>query len=327
MLPCPYMMFRGYVVVRLIPSTRGSVIVGLDEAVRRMSLGETSMILVRYDYAYGNFCVGAHIPPRANLIFKVQLLEINNLGRLQIPIRMMIRFRRFCRRFMQRCRNQIAYHRTEHPWHHAFIRFLRYIGILEPEPEVDDDALMNKQYLDEDDYQDGDDDSDDLNDTKKRYYDPRMKGIVTKGAVAGAVYQWGYKPHPKRDHAKLTASKDRFVCSNRIRYCDTDPGSLIRTAASLPFRPLAHDICEEDESEYDNHDEESDDESLTSLEIKTQERNVQMSRTQVNTTVSPRTSNIHVPQWMSGFASPGGRTTHLRSPAAAMLEENDPVDK
>jgi hypothetical protein len=37
---------RGFLVVRLIPSTRGEVIIGLDEAVRHMSLGETCSVKV-----------------------------------------------------------------------------------------------------------------------------------------------------------------------------------------------------------------------------------------------------------------------------------------
>ena len=37
---------RGVVVVRLIPSTRGNVIAGLDEGVRHMSLGEVATIKV-----------------------------------------------------------------------------------------------------------------------------------------------------------------------------------------------------------------------------------------------------------------------------------------
>lgn len=86
---------QGFIVLRLIPATRGSVVVGLDEAVRQMTLGETANVKCRYDYAYGSFSMGSHIPPRANVIFKVKLLDINHRGRWDLLWRMFVRFMRF----------------------------------------------------------------------------------------------------------------------------------------------------------------------------------------------------------------------------------------
>jgi hypothetical protein len=42
----PEITNRGFLIVRLIPSTRGKVLAGIDEAVRHMSLGETSDVKV-----------------------------------------------------------------------------------------------------------------------------------------------------------------------------------------------------------------------------------------------------------------------------------------
>ena len=68
---------RGQLIVRLIPSGRGHVVRGLDVGVRHMTLGETSTVKVRYDYAYGNYWMGSHIPPRSNINFSVELVSIN----------------------------------------------------------------------------------------------------------------------------------------------------------------------------------------------------------------------------------------------------------
>ena len=68
---------RGQIVIRLIKSIRGNVLRGLDEGVRHMTLGEKSLIKVRYDHAYSSFCMGANIPPRADIVFQVELLRIN----------------------------------------------------------------------------------------------------------------------------------------------------------------------------------------------------------------------------------------------------------
>lgn len=274
--------------MRLIPSTRGNVIVGLDEAVRRMSLGETSMVLVRYDHAYGNFCVGAHIPPRANLIFKVQLLQINHLGRWQLPYRVIIRLRRFFRRFMQRFRNHMAYHRAERPWHRKVIQFLQYLGILEAESEVIANEVK-KPAIEMEDEEGEDNYSEDSNEMRSNRFDSRLKAIVTKSAVAGAVYQWGYKPRPMKSSKKSIRK----------------PG------------PPIHD---DDLNEADN-DEAFENESLTSLQKVKQERNVQISRPQ---TTPLKTSSAYVPQWVSELMSPGGRRSHLlNSPGVEIPKKVD----
>lgn len=91
----------GFLVVRLLLSERGKVIAGLDQAVQRMTIGETSMIKCRYDYAYGNYCFDKMIPPRSNVIFNVQLLEINGQGRWGIFVRQLRRLWRIIVRVLK----------------------------------------------------------------------------------------------------------------------------------------------------------------------------------------------------------------------------------
>lgn len=93
---------RGELVVRLVRSIRGSVVKGLDEGVRHMTLGEKSLIKVRYDHAYSSFSMGANIPPRSDLVFKVELLQINGWGAFGMPLRQFKRFMRMSARMIVR---------------------------------------------------------------------------------------------------------------------------------------------------------------------------------------------------------------------------------
>ncbi|KAF9360928.1 FK506 binding protein proline rotamase rapamycin-binding protein [Mortierella sp. NVP85] len=56
----------------------GDVIKGWDEGVPLMSLGEKAVLKISSDYGYGKEGAGDDIPPNANLIFEVELLEILN---------------------------------------------------------------------------------------------------------------------------------------------------------------------------------------------------------------------------------------------------------
>lgn len=91
----------GFLIVRLILSNRGQAISGLDQAVQRMTIGETSMVKCRFDYAYGNFCFDHNIPPRSNVVFTVQLLEINGQGRWGILFRQIRRLFRLVVRMLK----------------------------------------------------------------------------------------------------------------------------------------------------------------------------------------------------------------------------------
>ncbi len=55
----------------------GQVIQGWDEGVMQMSLGEKAILRITSDYGYGARGAGGVIPPNADLVFEVELLQIN----------------------------------------------------------------------------------------------------------------------------------------------------------------------------------------------------------------------------------------------------------
>ncbi|KAI9741515.1 MAG: FK506 binding protein proline rotamase rapamycin-binding protein [Claussenomyces sp. TS43310] len=55
----------------------GQVIKGWDEGVTTMKQGEKATLDITYDYAYGERGFAGAIPPRADLIFDVDLKKVN----------------------------------------------------------------------------------------------------------------------------------------------------------------------------------------------------------------------------------------------------------
>ena len=58
----------------------GQVIAGWDLGLRDMCVGELRELVVPPQYGYGEFPVGDKIPPRALLVFYVELLKISDPG-------------------------------------------------------------------------------------------------------------------------------------------------------------------------------------------------------------------------------------------------------
>jgi len=59
----------------------GQVIRGWDDGVMQMSLGEQATLYITSDYGYGAEGAGDVIPPNADLVFTVELLKINGVGK------------------------------------------------------------------------------------------------------------------------------------------------------------------------------------------------------------------------------------------------------
>ncbi|KAI7830936.1 peptidyl-prolyl cis-trans isomerase [Kickxella alabastrina] len=55
----------------------GQLIRGWDEGVPQMSLGQRAKLTITSDYGYGDRGIGGVIPPKATLVFDVELLKIN----------------------------------------------------------------------------------------------------------------------------------------------------------------------------------------------------------------------------------------------------------
>lgn len=49
---------------------------GWDEGVMKMSLGEKATLTITSDFAYGDGGIPGVIPPKATLVFDVELLEL-----------------------------------------------------------------------------------------------------------------------------------------------------------------------------------------------------------------------------------------------------------
>eukprot|EP00934_Nitzschia_sp_Nitz4_P007424 Nitzschia sp. Nitz4//scaffold106_size73319//59066//59535//NITZ4_005745-RA/size73319-processed-gene-0.60-mRNA-1//1//CDS//3329532547//7414//frame0 len=58
---------------------KGEVIQGWDEGVIQMSLGEKAKLNISSSYGYGSEGAGGVIPPNADLVFVVELLQIGDL--------------------------------------------------------------------------------------------------------------------------------------------------------------------------------------------------------------------------------------------------------
>jgi FK506-binding protein 1 len=55
----------------------GDVIAGVEEAVKRMSLGERSNVLISSDFSYGKIGIPSLVPPNEPLLFDIELLAFH----------------------------------------------------------------------------------------------------------------------------------------------------------------------------------------------------------------------------------------------------------
>ncbi|GMH75754.1 hypothetical protein TL16_g06863 [Triparma laevis f. inornata] len=57
----------------------GQVIKGWDVGVMEMSLGEKAVLEITPDFGYGDAGASGVIPPKATLVFEVELLKVNDI--------------------------------------------------------------------------------------------------------------------------------------------------------------------------------------------------------------------------------------------------------
>lgn len=194
---------RGYIVARLLISTRGNVITGLDEGVRTMTVGETSDLKIRFDYAYGNYCMGSNIPPRANIVFRVTLMTLNGKGRLGVIIRQIRRFLRNFIKVYRLFRNCLRYIHRDATKHKRCISFFRWLCTKKMIQESSEDEVadliddVSKGDFDEESHED------DMYDIPEEEQveikvEPRMRKIVNATVKSGSKYLWDWKPENRK---------------------------------------------------------------------------------------------------------------------------------
>lgn len=240
---------QGFIVLRLIPATRGSVVVGLDEAVRQMTLGETANVKCRYDYAYGNFSMGSHIPPRANVVFKVKLLDINHRGRWDLLWRMFVRFMRLIGRLYTALMLYIRGEEAPVPLGQSSkkikkqasysTKLLQRLGLSSrnnannSDGDSSEDAQSDSDSDEEDGFLDGEGQDDgaesedgssvdsfqQCNNRPRVKPDPRMRKHLNQSVQSGAQIMWNFKPPKvvKKEKPRTAAAKK----SERTALLDT----------------------------------------------------------------------------------------------------------
>lgn len=129
---------RGEIIVRFLYSNRGVVLRGIDSGVRNMSVGETSIIKIRYDKAYSSFCMGNSIPPRSNIVLNADLLAIN--GRGEAYKYKLARQMRRCGRVFLRVKNYIV-DKLERAYYIIYRKVMGIRVITEPP----DDWVYNQE--------------------------------------------------------------------------------------------------------------------------------------------------------------------------------------
>ena len=200
----PEVKDRGFLLVRLINATRGNVIAGLDEGVRAMTVGETAQLKVRFDYAYGHYCMGGNVPPRANIIFEVKLLRLNGYGRLGMPLRQARRFLRLfirvfkgAKKVINGCRRHMQQHK---PIKRCFRRLFGSTAALDDKGSFVEGG-MSVEGVEEDVEEDEESDEEDplaaAQATLEVKIDPAMKRLVNPSVKAGSKYLFGWQPEKR----------------------------------------------------------------------------------------------------------------------------------
>jgi hypothetical protein len=201
----------GHVILRLLPSSRGNVIAGLDEGVRHMSLGETANVKVRFDHAYNSFAMTEYIPARANMVFTVQLQSINGFGLAGLPLLYAKRLYRF---ITFACRTTSDFIRLVYRDAKKKKRVRRLCSFLysfikpthKEEEDGGDREAEEYVFNDEDESDDEDEDEAEARPLTIKA-DASMRKHLTPAVHAGAKYFWNYTPKVRAAKKKKNKKK------------------------------------------------------------------------------------------------------------------------
>ena len=157
------------------------------------------------------------------MIFKIQLVEINSLGKLQFPRRVYNRLKRYFRRLKTFLYTHILYHRESKPWYKKLLDILQSLGLTSTSKKVyDEDVINTEQNIPYEDNESEDGHSKISNESKSLKVGPGVQKYITKGVLAGLKYQWNYDPSTSQGYdlsptnnnkGNLRENYDRYVNS------------------------------------------------------------------------------------------------------------------
>jgi hypothetical protein len=266
---------RGYLRLRFVRASRGNVVRGLDLGVQQMSLGEVAAIKSRFDFSYGHYVIGGGgatpIPPRANLIFTTQLLSINGKRLPPPPVRFCTYSYRFLRRLVNRCCT-LHRHRRRKREQYSLLRqrerqraaeanarrrrrrplppvytaaglqaravgLLRWLRVLAPEPDEDDDEEEDDEEYDEEDYDDDDydDDEEDDDDDDDEYFHALAREMDEEDerSLAGSEV-----PEAVAELSVEARRRQRYRDLKKLRTPATKMGAKVLFGSPAPRAPL-----------------------------------------------------------------------------------------
>jgi hypothetical protein len=202
---------HGSLVLRLLIAQRGSVCVGIDSAIQRMTLGESAVVKCRFDALYGSCALSSRIPPRANAIMRIRLLDVEGLGMQGIvtrTIRRVLRLLGYIVMWLLVClqlQSSMTNHSGRKKQPPAVRRLLIFLGLSKKRSGVDDND-SNEDYSNgdgSDNENDEDEDelfgSDDLiagqqqleQQQQHHRVDKKMRKHLTPSVKEGVRLLWG----------------------------------------------------------------------------------------------------------------------------------------
>jgi FKBP-type peptidyl-prolyl cis-trans isomerase len=184
-----------------------------------MSLGETSRLKVRFDSAYSSYLMAHNVPPRANIVFTVTILQINGWGHVTMPWRVLKRLYRASKRNFWLCKASAALmnrrlRKLAHKLAPSLVTYEEESDDSSDDEDVGDDQDEALALLQEEEEQE--DEADQANrgptlaelkleeEERERYEQQEIRrrlygGIASSRgdpSITGAKYLWSVRPPP-----------------------------------------------------------------------------------------------------------------------------------